>query len=306
LTDARVDHADTQVTDRRSEQKSEEEEDRKGSTRGLGETQKQEDAAAAAASAVTSAAKGTAGGGIGIKSEREVGDIVGKRRRAGERPHKRFSTNNKQSSPTKWLRCWHESGHPYFVDALTGQSEWILPEGDTYEDAPTDCVEPAALLPAAAQNEIIRACTHGDQTGMPSEESVRRASMCDPGVSNMAPAGRPAGAAPQGSVAGVGGLGGGACASGGAGGSGGGEASVNTATEVQQSAICHVCQRKFKSTELLVKHCSMSQLHRQKVAEAKARELADIKAEMGLASLSDLQLLETDEWRRQVLNLPAY
>jgi len=301
-----VDHADTQVTDRRSEQKSEEEEDRKESTRGVGETQKQEEAAAAAASAVTSAAKGTGDGGIGIKSEEEVGEIVGKRRRAGERPHKRFSTNNKQSSPTKWLRCWHESGHPYFVDARTGQSEWILPEGDTYEDAPTDCVEPAALLPAAAQNEIARACTHGDQTGMPSEESVRRASVCDTGVSKQASGGRPASAAPQGSVAGVGGLGGGACASGGGGGSGGGEASVNTATEVRQSAICHVCQRKFKSTEQLVKHCSMSQLHRQKVAEAKARELADIKAEMGLASLSDLQLLETDEWRRQVLNLLAY
>ena len=55
---------------------------------------------------------------------------------------------------------------------------------------------------------------------------------------------------------------------------------MNTATEVQQSAICHVCQRMFKSTEQLVKHCSMSQLHRQKVAEAKAREFADIKAEM--------------------------
>ena len=300
MTDARVDHSDTQVTDRRSEQKSEEEEDRTESTRGLGETHKQEEAAAAAASAVTSAARGTGDGGIGIKREEEVGEIVGKRRRAGERPHKRFSTNNKQSSTTKWLRCWHESGHPYFVDALTGQSEWILPEGDTYEDAPTDCAEPADLLPAAAQNEIVRACTHVDQTGMPSEESV------DPGVSNQASGGRPAGAAPQGSVAGVGGLGGGACASGGGGGSGGGEASVITATEVQQSAICHVCQRKFKSTELLVKHCSMSQLHRQKVAEAKARELADIKAEMGLASLSDLQLLETDEWRRQVLNLLAY
>ena len=66
-----------------------------------------------------------------------------------------------------------------------------------------------------------------------------------------------------------------------------------------------MCQRKFKTADQLRRHEAISDLHRQKVAEAKARELADIKAEMKVYTYTQHTHTHTGTQARKLADMNA-
>ena len=199
-----------------------------------------------------------------------------KRHPRREKPHIKFAKNQADSS--RWQRSWNEEvGHHFFTNDSSGKSVWTIPEGATYEDAHGQASSAAACGTAldsdpktpqggpSAKNSVPdgRNCKkdatapnmHTDDT---LEVMLQPAAQRPSGVGDKITGA--AGAANDAAPASVERSGGEHTDAG---------AHTERATVEEKSAICRLCQRKFKSADQLAKHCAMSDLHRQKVAEAK-------------------------------------
>jgi hypothetical protein len=157
----------------------------------------------------------------------------GRKRR--ERPHIKFSRR------TKWSRFWHaETGHHYFVDPATGRSEWTLPEGDVFEDAPA--LEQHAAEEAAAAADDGAAESGGAGAGAGAGAAAPSDARADGRLGSGEHPARDQEPAQRRGAPGV------LRAGAGSPGAGRGGAGVGDASSADD-VICRLCQRKFKSAE---------------------------------------------------------
>ena len=205
------------------------------------------------------------------------GEAPRKRPAQREKPHIKFASKR----ATTWLRYWHDdSQHHYFVHPSLGTTQWTLPPGDAFEDASSGvCVDACGAAQHAQHEQLPEQGEQGaasaagaGSNGAAQPSAVRQDPAAPETAALPAPRERQNGSSEHAvrvdAEAGASGAGrgGGAAAETAKGPARGAE----TTGAGGCGAICHLCQRKFKTVELLRRHEAMSDLHRQKVAEAKA------------------------------------